>query len=150
MPYFVFNKNQEDIQGTVYRIAENESDFNNLNIKPLDYKIIQDSLENFNDVKFEIKFPLSYSINNVINYIDSEQPLITNKESLEKIVNNFKQQINLFLKNNTNHPLFDRWNNYYNQLNSLDLETINYPLTMSLEQYFNNLGQSSYSILQLP
>ena len=149
MPYFVFNKNQEDIQSTFYRMAENESDFNNLNIKPLDYKIIQDSIENFNDVKFEIKFPLSYSINNVINYIDLE-PLIINKENLEKIVNNFKQQINLFLKNNTNHPLFDRWNGYYNQLNSLDLETINYPLTMSLEQYFNNLGQSSYSILQLP
>jgi len=149
MPYFVFNKNQEDIQSTFYRMAENESDLNNLNIKPFDYKIIQDSLENFNDVKFEIKFPLSYNINNVINYIDLE-PLIINKENLEKTVNNLKQQINLFLKNNPTHPLFDRWNNYYNQLNSLDLETINYPLTMSLEQYFNNLGQPSYSILQLP
>lgn len=149
MPYFVFNKNQEDIQSTFYRMAENESDLNNLNIKPFDYKIIQDSLENFNDVKFEIKFPLSYNINNVINYIDLE-PLIINKENLEKTVNNLKQQINLFLKNNSTHPLFDRWNNYYNQLNSLDLETINYPLTMSLEQYFNNLGQPSYSILQLP
>lgn len=149
MPYFVFNKNQEDIQGTFYRMAENESDLNNLNIKSFDYKIIQDSIENFNDVKFEIKFPLSYNINNVINYIDSE-PLIIKKENLEKTVNNLKQQINLFLKNNPTHPLFDRWNNYYNQLNSLDLETINYPLTMSLEQYFNNLGQPSYSILQLP
>jgi len=149
MPYFIFNKNQEDISGTFYRMAENESDLNNLNIEITNYNIIQESLENFNNVKFQIKFPISYNISNVINY-ENLNPLFTRKENLEKIVNNLKQQINLFLKNNQNHPLFDRWNSYYNQLNSLDLETINYPLTMSLEQYFNNLGQPSYSILQLP
>jgi mRNA-degrading endonuclease YafQ of YafQ-DinJ toxin-antitoxin module len=149
MPYFIFNKNQEDISGTFYRMAENESDLNNLNIEITNYNIIQESLENFNNVKFQIKFPISYNISNVINY-ENLNPLFTRKENLEKIVNNLKQQINLFLKNNQNHPLFDRWNSYYNQLNSLDLETINYPLTMSLEQYFNNLGQPSYSVLQLP
>jgi hypothetical protein len=149
MPYFIFNKNQEDISGTFYRMAENESDLNNLNIEITKYNIIQESLENFNNVKFQIKFPISYNISNVINY-ENLNPLFTRKENLEKIVNNLKQQINLFLENNQNHPLFDRWNSYYNQLNSLDLETINYPLTMSLEQYFNNLGQPSYSILQLP
>jgi mRNA-degrading endonuclease YafQ of YafQ-DinJ toxin-antitoxin module len=149
MPYFIFNKNQEDVAGTFYRMAENESDLNNLNIEITDYKIIQESLENFNNVKFEIKFPISYNISNVINY-ENLNPLFTRKENLEKIVNNLKQQINLFLENNQNHPLFDRWNSYYNQLNSLDLDTINYPLTVSLEQYFNNLGQPSYSILQLP
>ena len=148
MPYFIFNKNQEDISGTFYRMAENESDLNNLNIEITNYNIIQESLENFNNVKFQIKFPISYNISNVINY-ENLNPLFTRKENLEKIVNNLKQQINLFLKNNQNHPLFDRWNSYYNQLNSLDLETINYPLTMSLEQYFNNLGQPSYSVLQL-
>lgn len=149
MPYFIFNKNQEDVAGTFYRMAENESDLNNLNIEITNYKIIQESLENFNNVKFEIKFPISYNISNVINY-ENLNPLFTRKENLEKIVNNLKQQINLFLENNQNHPLFDRWNSYYNQLNSLDLDTINYPLTVSLEQYFNNLGQPSYSILQLP
>lgn len=149
MPYFLFNKNQEDVVGTFYRMAENEFDLNNLNIEITNYKIIQDSIENFNNVKFETKFPISYNISNVINY-ENLNPLFTTKENLEKIVINFKQQINLFLKNNPNHPLFDRWNNYYNQLNSLDLDTINYPLNMSLEQYFNNLGQPSYSILQLP
>jgi len=149
MTYFIFNKNQEDVAGTFYRMAENEFDLNNLNIEITNYKIIQDSLENFNNVKFEIKFPISYNISNVINY-ENLNPLFTRKENLEKIVDNFKQQINLFLENNQNHPLFDRWNSYYNQLNSLDLDTINYPLTVSLEQYFNNLGQPSYSILQLP
>jgi len=48
MSYFIFLKNSDNIEGTIYKIAENQSDLNNINITQSDYKIIQDSQENFN------------------------------------------------------------------------------------------------------
>ena len=55
MAYFVFNKNSENLSGVLYRIAENEFDLNNLNIIKSDYKIIEDSQDNFNAVKLNNK-----------------------------------------------------------------------------------------------
>jgi hypothetical protein len=147
MSYFIFLKNFENISGTIYKIAENQSDLNNLNIFQSDYKIIQDSQENFNSVKLNTKYPSKY--NGDIITFDTMQNLFTRNE-LEQEINNFKIQIKQFTDNNPNHSLFSRWNSYYNQLNNLNLNNINYPLTMSLTQYLNSLGQPSYNILQLP
>ena len=148
MAYFVFFKNFDNIEGSLYRIAENQSDLNNLGITQSDYKIIEDSQNNFNFVKFGNKFITKYS-NNEITYIDTNA-IFKNKNNLQFYVNNLKNTIKLFLENNTNHSSFNVWNTYYNQLNSLDLDSITYPLNKSLEQYFNDLEQPSYNILQLP
>ena len=148
MAYFIFLKNLDDVEGTIYKIAENNEDLNYLNINQPDYKIIEDSKENFDLVKFENKSIQKYN-NNTITYIDLNI-LFNDKDKLQVNINNLKQQIKQFTDINPNHPLFSRWNNYYNQLNSLDLDSITYPLNKSLEQYFNDLGQPSYNILQLP
>ena len=148
MAYFIFLKNLDGIEGTIYKIAENNDDLNYLNITQFDYKIIEDSKENFDLVKFENKSIQKYN-NNTITYIDLNI-LFNDKDKLQVNINNLKQQIKQFTDINPNHPLFSRWNNYYNQLNSLDLDSITYPLNKSLEQYFNDLGQPSYNILQLP
>ena len=148
MSYFIFLKNLDNIDGTLYRIAENQADLNNLNITQSTYKIIEDSQFNFNSVKFGTKIPEKYS-NDIITYMD-QTILFNDKNELQVYVNNVKKQIKEFANNNPNHPLFNRWNDYYNQLNSLNLNTITYPLNKSLEQYFNDLGQPSYNILQLP
>ena len=148
MAYFIFGKNLDNINGTIYRIAENQSDLNYININQPDYKIIEDSQSNFNLVKFRTKFPDSYN-NNIITYIDITVSF-ANKEQLQNYVNNFKNQIKQFTNNNPNHPLFSRWNDYYNQLNNLNLDSITYPLNKSLEQYFNDAGQTSLNPLQLP
>jgi hypothetical protein len=150
MAYFVFGKNLDNINNTIYRIAENESDLNNLNIMQSDYKIIEDSQSNFNLVKFMNKFPEKY-VSNTITYID-QIPTIAfpSKKELQEYVNNIKENIKQFTNNNPNHSLFDRWNNYYSQLNTLNLDTISYPLNKSLEQYFNDLAQTSLSPLQIP
>ena len=147
MYYFIFLKNLDDIHGTIYKIAENQSDLNNLNIIQSDYKIIQDSQENFNSVNLNIKQVLKYNGNTIT--FDNVQNLFT-KNTLQQVVNNSKIQIQQFINNNSNHPLLGRWNSYYNQLNNLDLDSITYPLNKSLEQHFNDLGQPSYNILQLP
>jgi outer membrane protein assembly factor BamD (BamD/ComL family) len=148
MSYFIFLKNLDNIEGTLYRIAENQNDLNNLNIIQADYKIIEESQSNFNLVKFKNKFPTKYN-NNVITYID----LITkleNKEHLKTDIDLFKQQIKQFIDSNPNHPLFSRWSSYLTQLNNLNLDSITYPLNNSLEQYFNDLGQPSLNPLQIP
>jgi len=147
MSYFIFLKNLDNLDGTICKIAENQSDLNNLNIIQTDYKIIQDSQENFDSVKLNVKYPLKYN-GDVITFNTIQNLFL--KNDLEQEVNNFKIEIKKFTNNNPNHPLFNRWNNYYNQLNTLNLDNINYPLTMSLTQYFKDLGQPSYNILQLP
>lgn len=147
MAYFIFNKYQENVTGSIYRICETENDLNNLNIVKSDYKIIEDSQENFNTVKYGTKFPEKFDSNNIT--YSNHSPSFT-KENLIIYVNSLKEQILQFIKNNPNHPSYNIWNNYYNQLNNLNLNTITYPLNKSLEQYFSDLGQPSYNILQIP
>lgn len=148
MAYFIFIKNLDNVSGSAYRIAENQSDLDNLNINKLDYKIIEDSEVNFNSVKYGTKFPEKYS-GNTINYVENDI-VFENKSILNNYMTNTKKLIKAFLDNNPNHPLFSGWNNYYTQLNNLNLDSITYPLNKSLEQYFNDLGQTSLNPLQLP
>jgi hypothetical protein len=148
MAYFIFTKNFENAEGSLYRFAENKIDLDNLNIDVSCYTVIEDNQINFNEIKNNNKIVLNYS-NNTINLKDVSTSFIQ-KEDLEYTVNTLKKQIKQFLDNNQNHLLFNRWNTYYNQLNDLNLDNISYPLNKSLEQYFSDLGQSSYSILQLP
>jgi hypothetical protein len=143
MAYFVFNLNQG-----VYKIAENQNDLDNLNVNKSDYKIIEDSEINFNATKYGTKLPIGYQ-NNEINYVDCV-PSFLSKERLNSFIIYYKDKIQIFIDNNPNHPLKNKWNNYYNQLNSLNLDTLVYPTEKSLEQYFNDLGQPSLNILQLP
>jgi hypothetical protein len=148
MAYFIFLKNLDNIPGSIYRIAENQSDLDNLNINKLDYKIIEDSEVNFNSVKYGTKFLEKYS-GNTISYIDSAI-VFENKNILNNYITNTKNLTKIFLDNNKNHLLFNNWNNYYNQLTNLNLDDIIYPLNTSLEQYFKDQNQSSYHPLQLP
>jgi hypothetical protein len=148
MSYFIFAKDLDNVEGTIYRIAENQDDLNNLNIIQSIYKIIEDSPTNFNLVKFGNKFPKKYN-NNVITYTD-ETVSYALKENLNSYVEGVKTAIKDFTNNNPNHSLFSRWDNYYNQLNNLNLNNISYPLNKSLEQYFNDLGQPSFNPLQIP
>jgi hypothetical protein len=164
MSYFIFTKDTDNIEATIYKIAENEFDLNNLNINKESYKIIEDSQENFNLVKYGNKFPLKY-VDNTIVYKTTEISFLDNvfidkngeqiisktaKELLKKYIEDYKIIIKQFLNNNPNHNLFSRWNSYYDQLNNFNLDSVTYPLNKSLEQYLNDVGQLSLSPLQLP
>jgi hypothetical protein len=161
MSYFILTKDSDNIERTLCYIAENQSDLNNLNIDQSTFKIIEDSQLNFEAVKYGTKNVLKYN-NNTLTYEDTSPIAIADrlnkkgdliksaKEQLNDDISSYKKSIKIFLKNNPNHPLFDRWNQYYDQLNSLNLDNITYPFTKSLEQYFKDLGQPSYNILQLP
>jgi len=160
MSYFIFSKNLDDVTGTIYRIAENQSDLNNLNIYQPVYKIIEDSQINFDAVKYGTKNVLKYNNNDIVfediitTFQDSldKNNVVTKlaKEHLNDYILNFKNTISQFLKNNQNHQLFNRWNDYYDQLNSLNLDSIQYPLNTSLEQYFKDQNLPSLHPLQIP
>jgi hypothetical protein len=148
MSFIIFNKNLDNVNGSLYKIAENESDLNNLNIIKSDYKIIEVTTSDFNDIKLKKKFPLKYS-NNVIFY-ETLNISFLNKEYVDIEKKFIAKIIKPFLDNNSNHVLFDKFNDYYNQLNNLDSNNIEYPLNKSLEQYFDDLDQPSLNTLQIP
>jgi hypothetical protein len=148
MAYFIFLKDQDDQTGSLYRIAENKFDFDNLNIDDLNYKIIEESQINFENVKYNIKSVEKYN-GNIITYRDATYSF-SNKKLLLNYISSTKLNIKNFLDNNKNDPLFNTWNSYYNQLDTLDIDSIDYPLNKSLEQYFNEQGKLSLNTLQLP
>jgi hypothetical protein len=148
MSYFIFIKNLDNIEGSIFKIAENQFDLNCLNIIQSDYKIIEDSQLNFDFVKYGQKIITSYS-GNIINYTNADS-ISFNKAILESTISSHKQLILQFLESNKDNPSYTRWVNYFNQLSSLNLDSITYPLNISLEQHFKDLNQPSYNILQLP
>jgi len=150
MAYFVFKKNLDGVEGTLYRIAENESDLNNLNINIEPYKIIEDSQENFNAVKYGTKNALKYN-QNTITYED-KSVIFRDQSYLYGYIRNVRKEIKQYLDLNKNHTLYNKWNDYYNQLDSFSNELFNvtFPLNKSLEQYFKDQNLPSLNPLQIP
>jgi len=148
MSYFIFTKDLDNVDGTLYRIAENLSDFNNLNISKENYKIIEDSENNFNLVKYKTKYASKYNQND-INYIDTQIKFL-NWDELNNYISNVKKEIKCFLDNNPNNSLKSKWDSYYIQLNTLTESQFTFPLNKSLEQYFKDQEQPSLNPLQLP
>jgi len=157
MAYFIFSKNSDDIEGTLSKIAENKSDLDNYNITQSDYKIIEDSQENFNLVKLNLKIASKYNGNTIV-YLDID-PDISDKNNiiffkdsilLKEYINGLKKLIKNFLDSNKNHSLYNKWNDYYSQLSNLDISTIQFPMKKTLEQHFQDLNLPSLNTLQLP
>lgn len=147
MAYFIFTKNSDNLESSIYKIAENESDLNNLNLSKSEYKIIEDSDANFQLVRLGKKFPLKYQ-NNTITYIFNEPYFLL--KDLENYIQYFKNLIKNYLEYNKNHSLYTKWNNYYNQLDSLNLNSFTFPFEKSLEEYFKDANQTYLNPLQLP
>jgi hypothetical protein len=148
MAYFIFQKNLDNIEGTLVSIAENKNDLDVLNFALKDYKILEDNIINFNLVKLNKKYVQKY--NNDLIFYEDANCIFPNKKSLEIYISNFKKRIQDFLNFNTDHSKFSQWNDYLNQLNSLNLDNFIYPLNKSLEQHFYDSGQPSYNVLQIP
>lgn len=145
MSYFLFQKNQDNQLGTVYKITENLS---NLILNLNDYKIIEDNNVNFDNVKLNLLIPQKYN-DNTIFYVENSVGF-SNIENLKIYVNEFKSAIKQFTNNNPNHVELEQWNSYYNQLNNLNFNDFLFPITYSLEQYFKNNNKPYFSILQIP
>ena len=111
MAYFIFNKDSDNKEGVLYKIAANQTDLNNLNINKDLYKIIEVTDLNFNDVRLFKKTIISYN-GETINYRNSsdENINVTKLKDLEILHFSNIRQINSFLESNQNHPDFKKWN----------------------------------------
>jgi len=147
MAFFIFSKEQNNKLGTLYRIAENENDLNNLNIIKSDYFIKEISQNDFDNVRLVSKNCLGYN-NETVIYEDATN--LYSKTIFQKDVGYFKQFILDFLNNNKKHPDFNKWNSYLTQLNDINFDSIQFPLSKSIPQYFQDLGLISLNNLQLP
>jgi len=146
MAYFIFNK---FIQlNSLSKIAENEQELNSFNIMKSDYKILEDSIENFNAVKLGTKTASQWTETSII--FTDQITQFFNKNYMDEYVKQYIYLIQCFLNSNPNHPLFLRWSNYQQELKNFDTSTVIYPLNMSLESYWNNQEKTVYSILQIP
>jgi hypothetical protein len=112
MAFFIFNlDNQEQ---PIYKIAENQSDLNNLDIDTSVYTIKEGSQEDFEKVKTNEKIILNI-VNENINFKEVISGF-TSKKYLIEYVDSLIYHTTNFLKNNKNHVLFSRWNDYNLQL----------------------------------
>jgi hypothetical protein len=145
MAFFVF-LNQENVNGTIYRIAKTQEDLDNLNIDKNIYKIITDTDDNFNLVNLSKKIPLKFN-ENVIIYMDTNVFYLS-KDQMQNVINSNIKNINLFLDFNPNHPYFKKWNDYKAILTSLSLNDIVFPYNKSIEEHINSIGQTPINLLQ--
>lgn len=149
MSYFIFQKNMDSMDNSLYKIADNENDLNNLNIILNDYKIIQDSQNIYNDVRYNkiIAFKFKEDFIQYRNYYHNYK----SKEDLEIVsTRRIKLEVSTFLISNQNHVDFYKWKNYLDQVNNFDYKSINYPLTISIEEYFKINNKLSLNCLQIP
>jgi len=152
MAYYVFQKNSDNIEGTIYRVAENQSDYNKLNILPELYKVIEDTQTDFDSIKTELKFPIKYN-GDIITFINIDPiPKIEDENFLKQYIFNFTSSIDHFLNSNSSHPLYQRLKDYLQQLNQLKniSNTLTYPINKSVQQYFKDNSQPYFNPLQLP
>jgi hypothetical protein len=150
MAYIIFLKNTENQTGTLYRIAENETDLNILKINNDVYTTIQDTQTNFNSVKLNLKDIISYNGNTIV-YQDSLNNYLT-KEGLLIYVGNLKKVLKQFLDNNSSHSWYNKVNTYYNIISSPTIldDITTYPFTKSFEQYLSEKNIEFLNPLQIP
>jgi len=151
MAYFLFQKNLDNIEGTICKIAETLGDLDSLLINKNDYKIIEDNEVNFDKIKLNLLNIIKYNGNQITYFENNPESVgFWRLSYLQNTVDNYKKIIKNFTEINPNHPGFNQWNNYYNQINSLDLNSFTFPTTYNLEQYFKNNNKPYFSILQIP
>lgn len=145
MAYFIFTKNN-----CLYRIAENEIDFENLNIFDSEYIIVQDSQQKFDALRLRTH-ESSRLENNSFNILPID-PIYypNNSDKLKKYIENTLINIDSFISNNPNDIALTKWKNYKNQLLNFDVNSVTFPMTKSLEQYFSDNNLPALNILQLP
>jgi hypothetical protein len=152
MSYFIFQSNQPNIEGNLYKIASNDTDLSNLNIDKNFYNIITDNDVNFQSVQLGTQNVISYSSTNVITYeqTPSGNVFFNNSSALNNYIKNYLNQINNFIQNNPSNLWLSTWVSYNTQLLNTNVTAMTYPMTISLEQYYKNNNLPVLNPLQLP
>ena len=148
MAYLIFNKDLDNVSGTLCAIAANNTDLNNLNIDLDTIKKITIDDSVFTQVQLSESFPESYNGETVIYAVVPHS--YENQEIFQTDINNRISLINRFLKFNGDHPDYTKWNNFKTQLENLDIKGLTYPYEKSLEKHLLDNSLTFLNPLQLP
>ena len=148
MAYLIFNKDLDNVSGTLCAIAANNTDLNNLNIDLDTIKKITIDDSVFSQVQLSESFPESYDGETVIYAVVSHS--YENQEIFQTDINNRISLINRFLKFNGDHPDYTKWNNFKTQLENLDIKGLTYLYEKSLEQHLLDNSLTFLNPLPLP
>jgi|TARA_R100001460_G_scaffold35576_4_gene68413 hypothetical protein len=145
MAYLIFNKTDSSL----YKIAANETDKDNLNIIDDQWTIKDISDSDFTLVKNGEK--LVELSGDTVTYTDVNMTY-ESADLLQEWINNIISLINDFKANGNNqsNPNYDSVVAYGQYLNDFDTSTITYPLDKSWEQYCADTGVTYFNSLQLP
>ena len=148
MAYLIFNKDLDNVAGSLCAIAANDTDLNNLNIDLDGVKKISIDDSVFTQVQLSEKYPISYN-GETVNYIDYADSH-TSQEQFQSVIDDRISSINNFLTSNENHPDYTKWNNFKTQLTNLNINDLTYPYEKSLEKHLSDNSLTVLNILQLP
>ena len=131
MAYFIFNNNSE-----LYRIAENDSEKNNLNIND-DSLVITKTVndEDFNKVKSNMCNVTLNEGNVTLTEINYGGNVYNSSEILFSEISNRLKAFKDILKRNSNHPRVTDINNYITVLENFNVSTLTFPLDKTWEKY---------------
>lgn len=151
MAYYIFQNDGDN--KNIVKVAENETDKNNLNIVQSQYKIIENTDIDFDKVKTgEIEIT-NWSGTDTINYNTiTISSCATEASHLEDAIDLRLAPIKTYLDNNSGHADYTKWNSYKTQLETLKAASGSqtYPMDNNVEKHFKANSQNYYNILQLP
>ncbi len=144
MAYLIVND-----QNCLYKIAENDTDKNNLNCTFPPYTTIDISDVDFLKVKQNL-VDISISDGSA-TFTDRTDPDISiTEEAVKDQHKNLIKYIEQFLRNNSSNPFYTPCQNYCNYLETLDYSSITFPLNKTWEQYCEDNSIAYFHPLQIP
>ena len=144
MAYLIVND-----QNCVYKIAENDTDKNNLNCTFPPYTTIDISDVDFLKVKQNL-VDISISDGSA-TFTDRTDPDISiTEEDVKNQHENLIKYFRQFLRNNSSNPFYTPCQNYCNYLETLDYSSITFPLNKTWEQYCEDNSIAYFHPLQIP
>ena len=144
MAYLIVND-----QNCVYKIAENDTDKNNLNCTFPPYTTIDISDVDFLKVKQNL-VDISISDGSA-TFTDRIDPDISiTEEGVKDQHKNLIKYIEQFLRHNSSNPFYTPCQNYCNYLETLDYSSITFPLNKTWEQYCEDNSIAYFHPLQIP
>jgi hypothetical protein len=149
MSILIFNKNSDNLVGSLYKMAPNQSYYDTHKKWSDDtYDLVVIDEDDYNKIKLNTKQVVSKNGTSV-TYTDNPS-IYNSSEQLKKDIQLISDCLKEWMSNNTNESLLiSEVNTYHNYLNSIDVNTITYPLNLSIESYVNNQGISIIHPLEL-
>jgi hypothetical protein len=152
MAVFVFSKNSDGINGSLYKIASSQSVYDdNKNWQDDLYDVITVNDDDYNEVKLGTKSVISKN-GSTISYQETNT-LFNTPVSLNSYINSVINIIDEWLTNNSSKPLASSVIAYKNFIRSINVSSLSIteenPLNSSLEAYVENQGITAVHPLEL-